>query len=92
MPRKRANTVSLKLDNKAHDDQAAFLVNVENKIQFIEELANWLEEDDHSFTCCDRDADTTIVSTALCLARNKHSVEVVSDDTDILILLMGRYV
>lgn len=89
--KKKVTIISLKLDTKAHDDQTAVFVNVENKVQFIQELTHHLVENVHSVTFCYGDADTIIVPSALDLARNEQSVEFVADDTEILILLIFHW-
>ena len=89
--KKRANSISLKLDNKAYHDQAAFLANTDNKVAFIRELALYLGTAGHAITCCNADGDTTVVKTALNLARNDQSVRVVANDTDILVMLIHHW-
>ena len=69
-------------------NQTAFLSNDNNKKQLIELLGKALEEDGHTVHYSLSDADTLIVSTALTIATAGRKVTVVSDYTDVLVLLV----
>ena len=62
-----------------------------NKKQFIELLGKALEGSGHHVVYSQSDADTLIVSTALDIATSNRKVTVVSDDTDVLILLIYHW-
>ena len=73
---------------KAHVDQETFISNEGNKIQFILLQSHYLESDGHTVHTYTGDADTMIVSCAFEIANNGMEVNVVAEDTDVLILLM----
>ena len=83
--------ISVRCDIPAFCNQSAFLSNEKNKKQFIELLGKALEESGHHVLYSQGDADTLIVSTALDIAKSSRKVTVVSDDTDVLILLIYHW-
>ena len=75
----------------AHVVQETFLSNKGNKNQFILLLSHYLVSDGRTVHTSTGDADTMIVSCALEIANNGMEVNVVADDTDVLILLMYHW-
>ena len=73
---------------QAHNKQKVFLSNENNKLQFINFLSKYLQADGHSVQNSSGDADTMIVAHAMQYAVQGHKVNVVADDTDVLVLLM----
>ena len=69
------------------DNQQAFLKNDLNKTQFIAMLLKGLKEAGHYVYQSDDDTDTTIAKRTLTLLNSDHNTVVVSDDTDIPVLL-----
>ena len=76
---------------EAHHSQQIFLSNESNKSQFISLLSQHLEADGNIVHVADGDADTMIVSCALQYAAQGREVNVVADDTDVLVLLMYHW-
>ena len=72
----------------APDNQQAFLKNDLNKTQLIDMLMKGMKDNGHNVHQSDSDADTIIVEKALTLLTAGHNTVVVSDDTDILVLLI----
>ena len=70
--------------------QELFLSNKKYKTQFVNILRHYLIVDGHRVIQSEGDADTDIVTIALNLTCNGHSV-VVADDTYILMLLLYRW-
>ena len=62
--------------------------NENNKSQFISLLSKYLRLDGYVVYTADGDADTMIVTCALQYASQGNDVNVVADDTDVLVLLM----
>ncbi|KAK6175983.1 hypothetical protein SNE40_014355 [Patella caerulea] len=89
--KKRANNITIEVDNEVHEDQSAFFTNVHNKTAFIRELAEMLKTDGHAVTICNADADTVIVQKALNFAKNEQNVTVVANDTDVLIMIIYHW-
>ena len=83
--------IQLTESTKAHSDQQTFLSNEKNKSQFIMLLSQCLEADGQIVHNSTGDADTLIVVCALQFARHGREVSVVSDDTDVLVLLMYHW-
>ena len=73
---------------QAHHNQQIFLSNENNKNQFILLLSKHLEADGN---IADGDADTMIVTCVLQYAGQESEVNVVADDTDVLVLLMYHW-
>ena len=71
----------------APDNQQAFLKNDLNKTQLIDMLMKGMKDNGHNVHQSDSDANTIIVEKALTLLTAGHNTIVVSDDTDILVLL-----
>ena len=72
--------------------QQIFLSNEYNKSQFISLLSKYLEADGNIVHIADRDADVMIVTCALQYAHQESDVNVVADDTDVLVFcLMVRH-
>ena len=68
-----------------------FLSNERNKSQFIALVSRHLEANSFIVNQCPGDADTAIVSTALEYAAHGTEVNLVADDTDVLVLLMHHW-
>ena len=82
--------VPVESSTEAHQNQDAFLKNDHNKKQLIAILSHHLRDMGHDVRNSDSDADTLTVSTALEYALNEN-VTVITDDTDILVLLMYHW-
>eukprot|EP00794_Sanderia_malayensis_P018452 gene18452-20301_t len=78
-------------DFPAFCNQTAFLLNNNNKMQFIQLLGKALERVGHHVVYSNGDADTLIASTALEFCALGSTVSVVADDTDVLILLLYHW-
>ena len=76
---------------RAHHNQEMFLSNSSNKKQLISLMKHYLEKDGQTVFVSDGDADTLIVEHALQIARQERNVNVVADDTDILVLLLHHW-
>ena len=76
---------------QAHHNQQIFLSNENNKSQFILLLSKHLEADGNIVYIADGDADTMIVTCALQYAGQESDINVVADDTDVLVLLMYHW-
>ena len=59
-----------------------------NKERIVKLLVERIRGDDHAVTECKDDADTQIVAAALGLTCQKQEVIAVTDDTEILVLLL----
>ncbi len=86
--RKACADIQLLESMQAHINQETFLSKEGNKAQFLSLLCRYLEFDGHAVHNSTGDADTMIVACALQLASEGKEVNVVADDTDVLILLM----
>ena len=75
----------------AHNNQQVFFSNNKNKNQFVQLLSHYLRQDSQIVYNNTGDADTMIVKCALDLAAQGNEVTVVSDDTDILVLLIYHW-
>ena len=75
----------------AHPNQQIFLSNEGNKQQFISLLSRHLEADGQVIRTSTGDADTLIVAHALRYTSQGKVVNVVTEDTDILVLLMHHW-
>ena len=78
--------IQLKESLKARNNQEAFLSNERNKSQFIVLLTQYLKEDGQIVHNSTGDADTMIIKCALEFAIRRNEVNVVADDTDVLII------
>jgi len=76
---------------EAHVNQETFLSNEGNKAQFIFLLSRYLKSDGQIVHNSTGDADTMIAASALEIATEGKEVNVVADDTDVLILLMHHW-
>ena len=76
---------------QVHHNQQVFLSNKSNKSQFILLLSKHIEADGNIVHIADGDADTMIVTYALQYAGKESDVNVVTDDTDELVLLMYHW-
>ena len=76
---------------EAHVNQETFLSNEGNKAQFISLLSRYLKSDGQIVHNSTGDADTMIAASALEIATEGKEVNVVADDTDVLILLMHHW-
>ena len=87
---KRAGNISqdvdIKEENPCPANRKDFLGNYHNKQTFVKHLAKYLQCN-FKVIECPSDADTSIVKEALTMAKNS-SVTVLSDDTDVLCLLI----
>lgn len=70
--------------------QTDFLTNNNNKKLFIDQLKLYLQEKEIVALQARNDADILIVDTAISQSKNKDSTVVVGDDTDLLVLLVGK--
>ena len=68
-----------------------FLSNEGNKVQFISLLRQYLQCDGQAVYNSTGDADTMIVANALRIASEGNEINVVADDTDVLIMLMHHW-
>lgn len=70
--------------------QTKFLSNICNKHKFVESLSVYLKSTAIKVKQADEDADLLIVNTAIDLRiHSRNSVEVVGNDIDLLVLLIG---
>ena len=76
---------------EAHAHQETFYSNKDNKAQFILLLSRYLKSNGQTVHNSTGDADTLIVNCALQIAMDGQEVNVVADDTDVLILLMHHW-
>ena len=76
---------------EAHHNQQTFLSNERNKVQFISLLGHYLEADGQFVHNSIGDAYTIIVACALQFAIRGSNVNVVADDTDVLVLLIYHW-
>ena len=75
----------------AHNNQQVFFSNNKIKNQFVQLLSHYLQQDSQIVYNSTGDADTMIVKCALDFAAQGNEVTVVSDDTDILVLLIYHW-
>lgn len=80
--------VSVQLHATVVTPQDLFLRNSQNKKNFIEILQRYLEENGITVYQAERDADVLIALTAVRFSSVKTHVTVVSEDTDIMVLLI----
>lgn len=85
---RNAAEISVKLENTVITSQDSFLRNGNNKQKLIDILKPLFEKAGVKVTQAERDADYLIVRTAVELSNNGKTVTVVSEDTDIVILLI----
>ena len=86
-----AATIELNLSRHRYKDQKAIFFNIANKVGFIATVTDHLQANGHIVKQAQADADTLIVSTALDFAKNQQAVEVVTNDTDILVMLLYHW-
>ena len=86
-----AATIELNPSRRQYKDQEAFFANIANKVGFIAMLTDHLQANGHIVKQAQADANTLIVSTALDFAKNQQTVEVIANDTDILIMLLYHW-
>ena len=79
-------TIKVNPSRRRYKDQAAFFANIPNKVGFIAMLNDHLKTNGHVVKQAQADADTLIASTELDYAKNQQTVEVIANDTDILVL------
>lgn len=89
--RKACADIQLTESMEAHVNQETFLSNEGNKAQFITLLSHYLKSDAQTVHNSTGDTDTMIVACALQMAMEGMEVNVVADDTDVLILLMHHW-
>lgn len=87
---KTSADIKVNSSNKVYSNQEAFLTNKHNKEQFIHQLSNHLRDEGHEVINCIEDADTSIVSTALVIAKS-NPVTVIADDADIIFMLVYHF-
>ena len=75
----------------AHNNQQVFFSNNKNKNQFVQLQSHYLRQDSQIVYNSTGDADTMIVKCALDFAVQGNEVTIVSDDTDILVLLIYHW-
>ena len=68
-----------------------FLSNKRNKQRFLDLLANYLEHGGIGVKRAEQDADFLIAITALKMLEENTCIQVLADDTDVLILLIHHY-
>ena len=85
--KKTCADIKLSENMEAYTNQQIFLTNERNKSQFITLLSQSLVDDGHTVHHSTDDADTLISQCALEIAAQGLPVNVVADDTDVLILL-----
>ena len=85
---KSSNSIEIKMQNRCPADRKSFLTNYGNKEAFVNWLSTNLSEAGFEVINCPADADTTIVKVSL---DQKEAVNVYSDDTDILCLLLHHF-
>ena len=83
--------VVFQLQNEVQCKQSEFLANINNKEQFIPSLELVLQENDHQVTVFPGNADLTIVETTLKIANDGSHATIVSDDTNILVMLLSKW-
>ena len=88
---KTSGDIQLRESMEAHFSQEAFLSNQRNKSQFISLLCRYFEADAHVVHNSTGDADTMIVECALQFAIGGREVNIVADDTDVLVLLIYHW-
>ena len=76
---------------EAYKNQEVFLANEKNKHQFILLISQYLRDDGQVVHQSTGDADTMIVQCALQYAIEGSEVNVVADDTDVLVLLLYHW-
>ena len=76
---------------EAYRNQEVFLTNEKNKHQFIVLISQYLRDDGQAVHQSPGDADTMIVKCALQYEIEGSEVNVVADDTDVLVLLMYHW-
>ena len=75
----------------AHSNQQVFFSNNKDKNQFVQLLSHYLRQDSQIVYNSTGDADTMIFKCALDFAAQGNEVTVVSDNTDILVLLIYHW-
>ena len=83
--------IQLNESMEAYKNQEVFLANEKNKHQFILLISQYLRDDGQIVHQSTGDADTMIVQCALHYAIEGSEVNVVADDTDVLVLLMYHW-
>jgi len=84
-------TIEVNPSRRRYKDQEAFFANIPNKVGFIAMLTDHLKTNGHVVKQAQADADKLIASTALDYAKNQQTVEVIANDTDILVLLLHHW-
>ena len=88
--KRMAADMKVDLSTEIQYSRKEFFANEQNKVVFIDLLADALSQD-HKVVRCKGDADTHIVKEALVFAYEGRSVIIVADDTGVLILLMYQW-
>ena len=83
--------IQLSESMESYKNQEVFLANEKNKHQFILLISKYLRDDGQVVHQSTGDSDTMIVQCALQYAIEGSEVNVVADDTDVLVLLMYLY-
>ena len=83
--------IQLSESMEAYKNQKVFLTNEKNKHQFILLISQYLKDNGQVVHQSTGDADTMIVQCALQYAIEGSEVNVVADDTDVLVLLMYHW-
>ncbi len=83
--------IQLSESMEAYRNQEVFLANEKNKNQFILLISKYMRENGQVLHSSTGDADTMIVQRALQYASEGSDVNVVTDDTDVLVLLMYHW-
>ncbi|XP_031788953.1 uncharacterized protein LOC116417917 isoform X1 [Nasonia vitripennis] len=81
--------IDISEDKMVTMNQTKFLSNISNKLNFVDLLSKYLEENNIHTKISEEDADTVIIRTAIELKDSNESfVSVVGNDIDLLILLI----
>ena len=83
--------IQLSESMEAYKNQEVFLANEKNKQQFILLISQYLSDNGQAVHHSTGDADTMIIQCALQYASEGSEVNVVADDTDVLVLLMHHW-
>ena len=84
----RSADIVFKPSTQVNCKQSEFLSNSKNKAALIKELSKRFRMDRHMVVECEGDADKTIASKGIEMAKDGKRATVVADDTDILVLLV----
>ena len=90
--KKECPDIDVEQHNPVYGNQAAFLMNANNKQAFVNLLAQHLQAQNYTVYHAKDDADTLIARVTMDLAGKRDStIVVVTDDTDVLVLLLYHF-